>query len=147
MGSMSSHDKARNGGRPLSASVQLSNEHHRLNRLYATLQRDLRPSSRHAAYASFVRLRDALESHFEVEDQVHFPTVQKFRPEFGSLIQSLQAGHTRFRKELIQISQIISAGEIDESRRLVGVFAQELVEHEKIEEDLLAQIMSAPARR
>ncbi len=147
MDSMSSHDTARNGGRPLSAAVQLSNEHDRLNRLYTTLLRDLHPSSRHAAYASFVRLQDALESHFEVEDQVHFPTVQKFRPEFASLIQSLQEGHTRFRKELIQISQIIAAGEIEESRRLVGVFAQELAEHEKTEEDLLAQIMSAPSRR
>jgi iron-sulfur cluster repair protein YtfE (RIC family) len=147
---MSSHDTAKRSGRPLSPAspaVQLSNEHDRLNRLYSSLQRDLNPISRHAAYASFVRLRDALEAHFEVEDRVHFPTIQKFRPEFANLIRSLQQGHTRFRKELTQISQIISAGEIDESRRLVGIFAQALADHEKAEEDLLAQVMETPVHR
>lgn len=145
--SMSSQDTTRSGGRPRGPSAQLSIEHDRLNRLYNSLQRDLHPSSRHAAYASFVRLRDALEAHFEVEDRVHFPTIQKFRPEFANLICSLQQGHTRFRKELAQISQIISAGEIDESRRLVGIFAHALADHEKAEEDLLAQVMNAPVNR
>ena len=144
MDSMNSRNTAGNGGPPLNAAVRLSNEHNRLNRLYAALMRDLRPSSRHIAYASFVRLRDTLESHFDVEDQVHFPIVEKLRPEFASLILSLRDDHSRYRNKFIQISQIISVGEINEGRRLLGTLAEDLMGHERTEEDLLARIMNSP---
>jgi iron-sulfur cluster repair protein YtfE (RIC family) len=131
----------RDGKERPGASVQISNEHRRLNDLYADLQRYMDRRAHHSAYSCFVRLRDALEAHFDVEDQVHFPTVRKFRPGYASVLRELQADHRNFRQDLALIEHVLAAGDLGESRKLIEDFVDRLRQHERLEEVLLAQLV------
>ena len=121
-------------------SVRISNEHDRLNSLYACLVREIDRGAPYAAQNCFIRLRGTLNGHFDVEDRVHFPVVRKFRPAFGSLIETLTEDHSDFRADMEIIERLLSANDLKESKRLLTRFADRLLLHECAEETLIADL-------
>ncbi len=122
------------------ASTRLSNEHDRLNALYTKLLQDIDRGTAYAAQTSFARLRSTLDGHFAVEDRVHFPTVEKFRPGYASLLATLTRDHGEFRDDLELIGRLLDSNELCESRQQLKGFANRLLLHECAEETLLADL-------
>lgn len=122
---------------------RVSNQHERLNELYAELTRHLESGARHTASAWFRRLRDALEAHLEVEERIYFPALQMFVPTVVPRLEALVRDHARFRDELAAIDHLFVAGAWDSGRVRLFELIDSLRGHEDREEEILTEASEA----
>ena len=128
-------------------TVRISSQHEKLNQLYGDLRRELERGARHNAIVCFGRMRDSLEAHFEVEDQVYFPAVHGFMPKHSELLTRLSSDHEAFRNDLHEIAGLLEAHEMTETGRLLEGLVARLLAHEESEDALMADIESTTGRK
>ena len=110
-------------------------QHGQLRALLAEIEAPLRAGTRVVAADLVARLRDALQAHFELEDQTLFPALHGLRPEVGAPIEVLSREHAEFLDGLAGAS----ACDRDAFLRLRAA----LGDHERREEQLLESVVGA----
>jgi iron-sulfur cluster repair protein YtfE (RIC family) len=86
---------------------------------------------------AFEDLRDAIEAHMSLEEDLYFPTICAVRPEHEEQIQSFIHGHKRFSELLGELAVLTEGGQIGEASRKLGEFGEAFSGHEDREERLL----------
>ncbi len=119
---------------------RISSQHRQLDELYALLVKALDEGVQGPVRRGFERFRDALEAHFSMEDNVHFPALHGLRPELDGLLTRLVDEHRTLRDKLARVQDAFLAGDLETGLERLDAFAEELAEHEDREEDLVAEL-------
>jgi iron-sulfur cluster repair protein YtfE (RIC family) len=124
---------------------RIASQHAYLDALEATTLRALERGDPLEMRQALDGFHGSLDSHFALEEQVHFPALHGLRAEFEVELLALVREHQRFRSVLVGLGAQARRSPPDPAE-LAAAFrelAAELGRHEQREERLLAQ---APAR-
>jgi len=77
---------------------RISSQHRQLDTFYGMVLDSLSNGRAERARSEFLRFHDALEAHFTVEEQIHFPALHGLRPELDAELATLVEVHSE--KEL-----------------------------------------------
>ena len=112
----------------------MSTQHGYLDALVAATRRAVERESEAEALEALHGFRGALESHFALEEQVHFPALQGLHPEFASELAELTREHAEFRTSLEHLEHQAKGGE---KGAALDALSASLRLHENREERLL----------
>jgi hypothetical protein len=129
------------------ASRRLALQHEYLDALLLTTSRVLErhtPSEARDALLGFV---GALDSHFSLEEQVHFPALHALRPELSPELETLMREHRAFHGRVQELLARVGKEPRESVATDFGRLGVELREHESREEALLPSAEPPPAER
>ncbi len=118
----------------------ITDEHRRLGLLFEEARlafRDRRPPT---VVDAFEALRGALDTHFEQEDLLYYPTIATLRPDLAPEVHRIAEAHGEFRRRFGEIADALAAGSRLEARRRFEDLAEAFAQHEASEEDLLRSL-------
>jgi hemerythrin HHE cation binding domain-containing protein len=118
-------------------------QHGQLRALIAEIEEPLRRGTRIVPAELLARLRDALQAHFELEDQTLFPALHGLRPDVSAPIELLCREHAGFLNDLGGALASASGCDCDVFLRLRAA----LGDHERREEQLLESVVGIDGRR
>jgi len=78
------------------------------------------------ARAEFQRFHDALDAHFTVEEQIHFPALHGLRPELDAELADLVAEHRVFRETLAELTGRLERAALEASAETLEASAETL---------------------
>jgi hypothetical protein len=88
----------------------------------------------------FTELREALETHFEQEDRLYYPTIRALRPESREALARISAGHAEYRSAFAAIDACLAEGDLAGAAARFEEFARSFARHEEAEESLLRDV-------
>jgi iron-sulfur cluster repair protein YtfE (RIC family) len=115
-------------------------EHSELDRLVADVEDSLNGGRLDAAQVALAALAEALESHFNVEERVYFPLVERFSPEHAAIVRGARMGHARVTESLDTLREVVERGEIAAARRALAMVLDLFRRHEGEEAKLIAEL-------
>jgi iron-sulfur cluster repair protein YtfE (RIC family) len=115
-------------------------EHSELDRLVADVEDSLNGGRLDAAQVALAALAEALESHFNVEERVYFPLVERFSPEHAAIVRGARMGHARVTESLDSLREVVERGEIAAARRALAMVLDLFRRHEGEEAKLIAEL-------
>jgi hypothetical protein len=113
---------------------RISNQHRQLDEFYGMVVSSLEGGMLARARSEFVRFHDALEAHFQVEEQIHFPALHGLAPELDAELASLVEEHREFRERLERLAELFERGDAARCGRELDGLVVELATHEGREE-------------
>jgi iron-sulfur cluster repair protein YtfE (RIC family) len=116
---------------------RISSQHRQLDALHALVVTALERRAPAQARSAFVRLRDALDAHMALEDELHFPALRGLRPDLDAELAGLVREHRRFRRSLDGLAETFSDGDAGACAQGLASFVAAFAEHERREERLL----------
>ncbi len=129
------------GEPPRSVEERIAREHRYIDELFGEAQAALRgPDVQSRALESFLRLRDALETHFAQEDHLYYPPLCALLPERKPRLVELVGAHARYRDILARISAQVEEGALAAASQTLEDFARSFERHERREEGLLRAV-------
>lgn len=115
-------------------------QHRLLESLFAESQAALAGAEAEAMTEALAGLQEALEAHFELEDQLYHPPIRALRPQHAPTLRSIADGHARFLTLIAAILGRVAEGAFAEARGRFEELSQGFAAHEAVEEDLLRVI-------
>ena len=122
------------------ASRRLPVQHEFLDALVATTRRALERSTPVEAREALHAFRGALESHFALEEHLHFPALHGLEPSLGAEIEELVREHHALRDRVLVIEGRLGREPRDAVARDFVELGGAMREHEGREERLLAPV-------
>jgi hemerythrin len=140
-------DMKQNGlGRRLAIEARrISSQHRQLDELYGLLLGALEHEPLAAVRRGFERFRDALEAHFAMEDDVHFPAFHGLRPELESRLTALIEEHKIMRKALDDVQANLQSGDLETGVKHLDALVVRLARHEETEEQMIGGLSKPPS--
>jgi len=121
---------------------RISSQHRQLDTFYGMVLDSLSNGRAERARSEFLRFHDALEAHFTVEEQIHFPALHGLRPELDAELAALVEEHRTFRDALDQIAQTLEASNLPRAAEELDRLVLGLAAHEGREERMAEQVAS-----
>lgn len=118
-------------------------EHSELDQLVSALAGALERSGVAAASAALEDLYDAMDAHFDVEEGMYFPLLERLPSTHGADVKALREAHARIRGDLEKIRSHLSDDELDRARGLMGELMVLFDGHEQAESRLIAELEQA----
>lgn len=122
---------------------RIASQHHHLHALELTTRRSVERGDREEMQAALLAYRGALDAHFDLEEQVHFPALHGLAPALRAQLDELTRDHQRIRAELDRLAQALADGDAVAQRAALlpalANLAADLRTHETREETLLAE--------
>jgi hemerythrin len=127
------------GGDP--AHRVIAAEHRRLSALFAEVRAALeQEDDAQRARAALARLQDGMETHFQREESLYYPTIWALRPGFKDSLTGLVETHPHFRERLEAITGALGAASFAEAGRKLEELVDLFSDHERAEELLLQSL-------
>jgi hemerythrin superfamily protein len=123
-------------------SRRISNQHRQLDLFYEMLLKSLFRENVAKARSEFLRFHDALDAHFTVEEQIHFPALHGLRPELDEELAALVEDHKAFRSTLDELAQLLESKDLARCSDSLDRFVVELAAHEGREERMSERVNS-----
>lgn len=123
-----------------SEAQRIAAQHARLDSFYGRVCSAIRGGVSEVASDAFANYRDALESHFAVEERVFFPALRGLRPELDTELADLVQEHSRFRRSLRDLERALASKQPDAGLERLEALAAALAAHELREEKILATV-------
>ncbi|HEY8495087.1 MAG TPA: hemerythrin domain-containing protein [Myxococcota bacterium] len=135
------------GLRPRLAHVarRLAGQHDHLDALVATTRRALAGAAPAEAREALHAFRGALDAHFALEEQVHFPALRALDAGLGPEIDALVSGHHALRDRMLALEGRAAREPADRIAEDFEDFAAVLRAHESREERLFDRSGLPPA--
>lgn len=124
------------------AARSISEQHRQLDALYGDLLEALERVDGHRARLVFLRLGDALNAHFSLEESFFFPAVHGLHPAAGAELGALSLEHERFDADLARISDHLRGDRMAAAASDLDRLATALAAHEKREEALVRALIT-----
>ena len=125
------------------AARRISSQHRQLDEFYglvATAIEEARPDEAAAAFRCFA---DALEAHFAMEENVHFPALHSLRPELAERLSSVESEHADLRERIAAVSDRLAGGDLSGAEGAFDLLVTRLAAHEGKEEGIVEEIGAA----
>jgi iron-sulfur cluster repair protein YtfE (RIC family) len=123
---------------------RIATQHDALNGLESTTRRALEQGDPRAMADALRDFQAALDAHFSLEEQVHFPAVHGLDGSRSREIAALVREHRGFRQSLASLRTVVPAAAVDGARAAVladfARLAAALRRHEEREEALFAAL-------
>jgi len=119
---------------------QIEAQHRHLGPIYQALGEALARGVAEPARSAFQRYHEAIDAHFELEEQFFYPALHGLHPEITAGLEELGRDHRRFLEQARRIEALLLDGDIAHGSQQLDVFADELREHEAREERLVASL-------
>jgi hypothetical protein len=121
------------------------------HRTLAALREEIRDSltahSLASAERAFERFSEMLDAHFQVEEEIHFPSVRSTWREMAGEMDDLVQDHRRLRRQVARVRGSFARGNGFECAITLGRLLEQVVRHEQVEEAILKRLPSATASR
>lgn len=127
------------------ASRRLAVQHEYLDALLATTRRALERNTPAEAREALHAFRGALDAHFALEEQVHFPALHGLEPARDREIEALVLEHRALRDRLLVLEGKVGREPRDGVARAFVELGASLRDHEDREERLLEASVTEPA--
>ncbi len=124
---------------------RISKQHRQLDSFYEVVADAIGNDRPEQARTAFQRLHDALDAHFTLEENVHFPALHGLRPEFSAELDALEAEHGGFRAQLAEVEILLDQQALHRAGPTLDRFVTALAAHEGREEQLLARCQRGPS--
>ncbi len=121
------------------ASRRLPAQHDFLDALLATTGRALERMSPGEAQEAMRGFRGALEAHFQLEEEVHFPALHGLQPGLEAELEALVREHRALRGRLLALESRTGRETGPALVRDFAALAESLRQHESREERLLVR--------
>jgi hypothetical protein len=118
-------------------------EHSELDRLVAAVEESLSGGRVDVSRGALDELAAALESHFDVEERVYFPLVERFSPEHAAIVRAARLGHVKVVETLENLRDLVERGQVGAARRILALLLERFRTHETEEARLIAELESA----
>jgi len=119
---------------------RISGQHRQLDVFYEMVLRSLDGGNAPRARAEFLRFHDALEAHFTVEEQIHFPALHGLQPALDAELAELVEEHHRFRSTLERLGGLLDGHELETCAEELDRFVVALASHEGREEQMAERV-------
>jgi iron-sulfur cluster repair protein YtfE (RIC family) len=120
-------------------ALRVASQHHQLDQFHEVFENALARGDAAAAQQSFARFADALEAHFQLEEQVYFPALHGKDALAASELAELVREHDALRVTLEDIHRALRERDLDACDAAIGAWLPRLVLHERREEALMAK--------
>jgi hypothetical protein len=121
--------------------TNITDEHRALNGLFATTLELLEGGgSTVQARDAFEELREALESHLALEEDLYFPTIWALRDEFKAPLRAFIRAHHHFRGLAQEVAGLMDSDETEEASYVLERLSHEFRRHEGSEEAALRML-------
>jgi hemerythrin len=128
--------------------TEILEQHRRLDAMLNEVRGALRaPDAGEPARETFADLCRALETHFEQEDRLYYPSIGALRPDKKARLQACVTAHDTFRSMLRDIAALLERDDDERASQALDVLAQAFERHEAVEEAVLAELDREVARR
>ena len=129
----------REGGDP--AHRVIAAEHRLLSSRFAETHTALeKADGGQTAKLALARLRDGMETHFQREESLYYPTIWTLRPDLRESLAGLVDTHPLFRERLAAIAEAVEAASYADAARDLEDLAVLFSDHERAEELLLQSL-------
>ena len=115
-------------------------EHSQLGELVDAVDAGLTRGSVTAAGEAIAKLSEALEEHFDVEENVYFPLVERLSPRHSDAVRGARLGHLKLIEALEHVRGLIDGGERDAAQRALGLLLDRFRSHEADETRLISEL-------
>jgi hemerythrin len=127
------------GGDP--AHSVIAAEHRHLSSLFAEARTALeKEGDAQRARVALARLRDGMETHFQREESLYYPTLWALRPDLKDSLAGLVETHPQFRERLEAITGALRVASFAEAGRSLEELVDLFSDHERAEELLLQSL-------
>jgi hypothetical protein len=128
----------RKGERLVRESVEAA--HRALDLLFGQARRAFETGGAPLARESFAELREALETHFDQEDRLYYPTIRALRPGSRDALARITESHAEYRETFAEIDACLAREEVASAAARFEAFARSFSRHEAMEEGLLREL-------
>jgi hemerythrin len=118
-------------------------QHRRLDDFLEEILRALDREDRRQCETAAFRLQGAVQSHFDVEAQVLFPSIRNRVPGLARELDALEDDHQRLRILLDSLATSVFASDAATVRSVLATLREDLARHERSEESLLERARQA----
>ena len=120
-------------------ALRVASQHHQLDQFHEVFENALARGDAPAAEQSFARFADALEAHFDLEEQVYFPALHGRDPATAGDLAELVREHEALRGAIAEIAAALRARDLEACDGAFSAWLPRLVQHERREEALMAK--------
>ena len=125
------------------AEHQMRAQHRHLNPFFEEIESALARRDRGPLQGCLERLTEALEAHFDLEDDVLFPALHGLSPDSESEIRQLSRDHSALLDELEKLFDSLRGKELEAFEEGLRHFRSNLRSHEEREEQLVGAMLGA----
>jgi iron-sulfur cluster repair protein YtfE (RIC family) len=115
-------------------------EHSELDRLVGAVEECLNGGRVEVSRGALDDLAGALESHFDIEERVYFPLVERFSPEHAASVRAARLAHVKVVETLENLRDLVERGEVSAARRILALLLDRFRTHEREEARLIAEL-------
>ncbi|MBM4336196.1 MAG: hemerythrin domain-containing protein [Deltaproteobacteria bacterium] len=115
-------------------------EHSDLDHLVAALEESLSGGRIAVSRRAVEELAGALETHFDLEERVYFPLVERFSPEHCTRVRAARVAHAQVSETLQSLCDLIERGETLKACRVLAVLLDRFRTHEIEDARLIADL-------
>lgn len=121
-----------------SVKGQVFAEHRRIDVLFVEVRDAFcRKEVSDSALEAYQVLREALETHFDQEDHLYYPSIWALRPDLKAGLRELVAEHEKFRGQLEHVDAVLARGDFEGGGHAIEALAGDFGRHEVREEAML----------
>lgn len=120
-------------------ALRIASQHHQLDQFHEVFEGALARGDASAAQQSFARFSDALEAHFQLEEQVYFPALHGRDVAAAAELSELVREHDALRAAFAEVHARLIARDLAACEAVLSAWLPRLVLHERREEALMAQ--------
>jgi len=114
--------------------------HRTLDELLGHLRVALEEGLAAPAAEACARLCEALETHFQQEDSLYYPSIAALRPQVREAVAQFAEAHDRFRRQFHEIDRLLQEDDLEQAGQTFDAFAEGFARHEAAEEALLTEL-------
>ncbi len=116
---------------------RISSQHRKLNMLHRVVVDAINRARPAECITAFKRFREALDSHFSLEDELYFPALHGLRRDLSATLERLSQEHAALRSRLAELEAAFVEARLDECARLLDTVGAAIADHESREEQVL----------
>jgi len=118
---------------------RISSQHRQLDEFYLLIVEAMETGSSESVGMALTRFADALEAHFTMEENVHFPALHGLRPALSPRLSALEEQHQRFRGDLFHVRELATS-DLAAAETAFDLLVTALAAHELEEERILEEV-------
>lgn len=119
---------------------QIEAQHRHLRPIFEALVEARGSGSPGAVRTAFDHYREAIDAHFELEEQFFFPALHGLVRDARDDLEALTSDHERFLGELTSMADALQSGAGERFEEILAAFTERLRDHEVREEKIVASL-------
>jgi hypothetical protein len=123
---------------------RLTDQHRHMRPLFEELRGAVAGGRGDEARLALARLRQAIDAHFALENEMLFPALHGLQPQYDADLTALQGEHQGFLEQLVRLEGMLDGAGLSPFGTAFAEFSAALGRHEQREERLVGMMSDTP---